>query len=59
MIAEHSLLLQSDPVCPWCGHRHRDALEWRSDDDFHECDSCGREFHYERVVTVEYTTDVP
>lgn len=59
MIAEHSLLLQSDPVCPWCGHRHQDAWEWDADSEDTECDSCEREFHYERVVTVKYTTKVP
>jgi len=61
----HETTLQDSPVCPHCGHEHRDAYEW----DFgpllegritgRECDSCGEVFDCARVVTVEYTTKKP
>ena len=61
----HETTLQDSPVCPHCGHEHRDAYEW----DFgplldgritgRECDSCGEAFDCDLVVTVEYTTKKP
>ena len=50
-----------EPICPACGHRHRDAWEWGFDDALeghttHECDSCGAEFECDRIVTVDYST---
>jgi len=42
-------------ICPWCGHKDRDS--WESDDNGEEeCGDCGKEFTYERIVTVEYCT---
>lgn len=43
-------------ICPYCGHVDRDSFE-RSDEDTVECDVCGGTIHYERIVTVEYTTE--
>jgi len=52
--------LQTDPVCPSCGHRHRDAWEWNfgSLDGTveRECDVCGEKFTCSRVVDISYTT---
>ena len=49
------------PVCPACGHSHRDAWEWDfgaglEGDTEHECDICGYEFRCTRIVDVAYTT---
>lgn len=47
----------SDPVCPHCGHKHRDAWEWDSDGSGQtECGECEKPFFWERIVTIEYTT---
>lgn len=43
-------------ICPYCGHVDRDSFE-RSDEDTVECQVCGGTIHYERIVTVEYTTE--
>jgi len=43
-------------ICPYCGHVDYDSFE-RSDEDTVECPVCGGTIHYERVVTVEYTTE--
>ena len=43
-------------ICPYCGHVYRDSFE-RSDEDTTECQICGGTIHYERIVTVEYTTE--
>ena len=53
--------LQPFPVCPACGHVHRDAWEWNfgpglDGDTEHDCDSCGTPMFCERIVTIEYTT---
>jgi predicted RNA-binding Zn-ribbon protein involved in translation (DUF1610 family) len=53
--------LTTDPVCPACGHRHRDAWEWNfgaglEGNTEHDCDNCGAEFRCERIVDVYYTT---
>lgn len=47
------------PVCPHCGHQHTDAWEWRHDDDYVDCESCGQEFAYSREIDVHYTTNIP
>ncbi len=57
-------VLQPWPVCPRCGHKHRDAWEWSLGPGLdgsgeHDCDECGNTFHVERVVTVDYTTATP
>lgn len=47
-----------DLVCPYCGHKHRDAYEhFTSSDDIDTyCDSCGLEFHSQRHITIHYTS---
>lgn len=48
--------LQQNIICPYCGHVYRDSFE-RSDEDTTECQICGGTIHYERIVTIEYTTE--
>ncbi len=53
--------LQPWPVCPACGHMHRDACEWNfgsslDGESAHDCDNCGETMMCERVATFEYTT---
>ena len=53
--------LQQFPVCPACGHKHRDAWEWNfgpwlDGETDRDCDNCGKPMHCERVVTIEHTT---
>ena len=42
-------------ICPYCGNIDRDSFE-RSDEDTTECMRCGGIIHYQRIVTIEYTT---
>jgi hypothetical protein len=51
----HETKGQYDPVCPYCGYKHRDAWEWGGD-DFHECHHCRRMFSFESIVDVTYNT---
>jgi len=45
------------PTCPKCGHIHRDAWEWGSDEDGEkECDSCGEAFRWSRHVSISWST---
>lgn len=43
-------------ICPYCGNIDRDSFE-RSDEDTTECMECGGTIHYQRIVTIEYTTE--
>lgn len=48
-------------ICPYCGHVHLHSWSWGSsgyefDEDNTECNYCGKIFHWERNVTVSYTT---
>jgi len=60
-VSAHDTDLQSQPVCPHCGHAETDAWEW----DFGpcmegetnvDCASCGNPFVCEREVTIYYNT---
>ena len=61
-VRPHETTLEPHPVCPHCGHKHRDAWEWNfgsgldGDSEGRDCDSCGGSFDCERVVDVSYTT---
>lgn len=60
MSKPHTTLTDA-PVCPACGHVHRDAWEWNFGDSLdgeteHDCDACGEPFNCQRVVYVNYTT---
>lgn len=60
--SEIDTVMMDDPICPHCGHRHRDAWEWNfgpgldGESNGRECDECGESFDCERHVTVSYTT---
>jgi len=49
----------SFPVCPHCGHEHRDAWEWGDDNEDSECESCDRIFHAYRHVDITWDTAAP
>lgn len=60
-MSKHETTLQPDPVCPHCGHKHRDAWEWNFGPGLdgggdRECESCGETFRCDRIVDVSYTT---
>ena len=43
-------------TCPYCGWVDMDRWEAGGSGDM-ECDRCGKKFHFERDVTVTYSTD--
>lgn len=47
---------ESNIICPYCGNIDSASFE-RSDEDTTECGECGGTIHYQRIVTVEYTTE--
>ena len=47
--------LEANIICPYCGNIDRDSFE-RSEEDTTECMRCGGIIHYQRIVTIEYTT---
>jgi len=48
------------PICPHCGHVHKDAWEWQPNelefDSDHECDACDKTFMVIRHASITYTT---
>jgi hypothetical protein len=42
-------------VCPHCGYEEADSWEYE-DDGKSECGGCEKEYYFERIVTVEYST---
>lgn len=55
--------MQTFPVCPHCGHSHRDAWEWNfgpglEGEKSRECDECGKPFKCRREVEISYTTEI-
>lgn len=42
-------------VCPHCGKEMMDSWEW-SEYGEEDCGDCGKRFSYERIVTVDYST---
>lgn len=53
--------MTDSPICPYCGHRERDAWEINfgpgmDGDTIHTCGSCGEEYDCYREVIVTYTT---
>jgi transposase-like protein len=51
------------PVCPHCGHVHKDAWEWRPNslefDDDWQCERCDKTFMLSRHTSITYTTTEP
>jgi transcriptional regulator NrdR family protein len=56
--------LQACPVCPHCGYKHKDVLEWSFGPGLdgvssrRECDHCAGTFDCERVMDISYTTNI-
>lgn len=46
-------------VCPWCGHEDLESWELEGDSADAECPECQGVFHYEREISVHYTTSRP
>ena len=44
-------------TCPYCGHVESDSWEYTEDEGDAECGTCGKEFHYCRNITIDYSTD--
>lgn len=42
-------------VCPYCGCELGDSWE-QNDDGNIDCDNCGEEYHYERIIDITYIT---
>jgi DNA-directed RNA polymerase subunit RPC12/RpoP len=42
-------------VCPYCGAEFSDSLEF-GDDDYPECEECGKKFISRRDISVSYIT---
>jgi len=43
-------------VCPYCGFKFEDSWEVSGDDGDITCDDCGKEFSFERIKDITYTT---
>ena len=46
----------SEIVCPYCGSEESDSWE-RDDDGVIDCDQCGKQFYYTRIIDVTYSTE--
>lgn len=44
-------------VCPYCGSEHTDSWEYEPDMNVIDCWECGREFQYERHISIMYSTE--
>lgn len=57
---EQKLILNPEPVCPYCGHKERDAWEiefWGMEGEVETaCNSCGEGYLCSREVSIYYTT---
>jgi transcription elongation factor Elf1 len=45
-----------DMVCPYCGYEDMDAWEFDSNNGTVECGDCEKEFEYERIIDIRYST---
>ena len=43
-------------VCPYCGYEEKDSWEMSDEEDERECPCCGGTYDYQRIVTVEYSS---
>jgi hypothetical protein len=49
-------------VCPYCGYVHSESYEFGSggeEEGKDECGSCGKEFNWSRMISVDYSTSKP
>lgn len=59
MIEEIDHEFTKEIVCPYCGHIHSESYDFGSggeEDSEAECDSCGKQFYWSRIISVEYST---
>ena len=47
--------LTQEITCPYCGYEDHGSWEENDDGDM-ECPECYKEFSFERIITVEYST---
>ena len=53
---DEDLALHEDEIrCPYCGYIHNNSYE-REDNSEMDCKNCEKEFEYERIVTVQYSS---
>ena len=61
-MSDYNTKFQPYPVCPHCGHPHKDAWEWNfgpgidGSDYEKECDVCCYNFSCDRIVDISYST---
>lgn len=55
-ITEDECWGRDNAVCPYCGEENEDSWELDERGGDTECGSCGKEYHYERDVSITYTT---
>lgn len=46
---------QYNVICPYCKYEYHDSWELESVSSL-ECNSCGMNFHYERIVKIRYNS---
>lgn len=44
-------------ICPYCGAEYTDSWELSDNSGTEECSNCGKNFNFERIITVEYCTE--
>lgn len=49
--------LESNLKCPYCGYEDSDSWELEEEDSEYECLQCGGIISYERIVTVDYSSE--
>lgn len=42
------------PICPWCGHLHRNG--WEMEEGENECGKCNKKYMLRRETVVMYCT---
>jgi DNA-directed RNA polymerase subunit RPC12/RpoP len=47
---------EDEITCPYCGDKNGDSWEVSEDSGEDTCGNCGNEFHFERDITVTYST---
>ena len=43
-------------TCPWCGYKSLDSWEHTHNEGEEECANCGKQFEWQRDITVDYST---
>lgn len=59
-MGKHEAYAEDEITCPYCGYQVSDS--WTYGDDYgeahddHECEDCGKKFHWSRDVRVTYSS---